>query len=205
VLHAQATKHVITAGGTSFSPNDIPNVVVGDTVRWEWNNGDHTTTSTTVPAGAATWNSPLNSITRFFEYPVSDDSDLCTTDSCTSGNCVFPPITCDDGDTCTTDACNNGICEFTPIPGCGVGIREISEANLRVFPNPASDELTIEGASAKLTRVSLSDVSGKQVYDSGEINTSIHNIGTSTLPEGVYLLHVYTGDGEAVGKVYVDR
>ena len=59
-LQASAVKHVIHVGSFYFTPGNL-NVNVGDTVRWVWDNGSHTTTSTTIPAGAATWDSPMTS------------------------------------------------------------------------------------------------------------------------------------------------
>ena len=64
-----------------------------------------------------------------------DDGDLCTTDACEGGSCVFAPFDCDDGfcdpatgdcvqcltdadcddaDACTTNACDGGSCVITP-------------------------------------------------------------------------------------------
>jgi plastocyanin len=68
---ASATKWIITVQNFSFSPSNLPGVIVGDTVRWNWINGSHTTTSTTIPAGAASWDHPLNSSNTFFEYKVT--------------------------------------------------------------------------------------------------------------------------------------
>ncbi len=68
---ANATKWIITVQNFSFSPNNLPGVIVGDTVRWNWINGSHTTTSTTIPGGAASWDHPLNSSSTFFEYHVT--------------------------------------------------------------------------------------------------------------------------------------
>lgn len=65
---ATATTHTITTANFSFSPVSITTVQVGDTVKWVWANGSHTTTSTNVPAGAASWNSPLNSSNTTFSY-----------------------------------------------------------------------------------------------------------------------------------------
>ena len=62
--------NVISVGGTSFSPNSL-NVNVGDTVKFVWSNGSHTTTAVSVPQGAATWNSPLNSSSTSFFYVVT--------------------------------------------------------------------------------------------------------------------------------------
>lgn len=69
VLPVSATIHVINQSGTTFSPADLT-VSVGDTVRFQWNNGSHNTVSTSVPSGAASWNSPLNSGTTSYEYEV---------------------------------------------------------------------------------------------------------------------------------------
>jgi plastocyanin len=71
VKNVQATKWVVNVQNFSFSPSNLPSMAVGDTVRWVWINGSHTTTSTTIPAGAATWDSPINSTTTSFEYKVT--------------------------------------------------------------------------------------------------------------------------------------
>jgi len=55
-----------------FSPANLPNVVVGDTIKWQWMSGDHhTTTSMTIPQGAPVWDSPLNAGNPTFSYIVS--------------------------------------------------------------------------------------------------------------------------------------
>jgi plastocyanin len=69
--NAYATKHIISVQNFSFSPASIPDVIVGDTVRWVWVSGTHTTTSTTIPAAAATWDSPISSTHTSYEYAVT--------------------------------------------------------------------------------------------------------------------------------------
>ncbi|MCX6244961.1 MAG: T9SS type A sorting domain-containing protein [Bacteroidetes bacterium] len=63
-----ATKWVVQVSNFQFSPASLPNVNLGDTIRWEWVSGSHTTTSTTIPAGASTWDNPINSSVTSFEY-----------------------------------------------------------------------------------------------------------------------------------------
>jgi plastocyanin len=63
-----AVVHIIHVGNFSFNPSSISNVNTGDTVRWVWDNGSHTTTSTSVPAGASAWDEPLNSSSPEYEY-----------------------------------------------------------------------------------------------------------------------------------------
>jgi plastocyanin len=66
-----ATKWVVNVQNFTFSPSNLPNVIVGDTIRWVWISGTHTTTSTTIPAGAASWDHPITSSNTFYEYPVT--------------------------------------------------------------------------------------------------------------------------------------
>ncbi len=68
---AYATKHIVNVQNFVFTPANLPNVFVGDTIRWVWVNGSHTTTSTTIPAGAATWNSPISFSVQVYEYKIT--------------------------------------------------------------------------------------------------------------------------------------
>jgi len=65
-----AVTHTVTVGNYYFNPTSL-NVEVGDIVKWVWVEGSHTTTSTSVPAGAASWDSPLNSGNQTYSYTVT--------------------------------------------------------------------------------------------------------------------------------------
>lgn len=69
-LQSPAQIHTITQTGFSFSPQNLT-VNVGDTIRWQWTSGAHTTTSVTVPAGAAPWDAPLSNSSQQFQYVVT--------------------------------------------------------------------------------------------------------------------------------------
>lgn len=65
----------VSASGLSFSPSTI-NVSVGDTVKWTWLSGTHTTTCdgssfTSRPPGASSWNAQLNSGSPTYKYVVT--------------------------------------------------------------------------------------------------------------------------------------
>ncbi|MBK7157399.1 MAG: hypothetical protein IPH77_02275 [Ignavibacteria bacterium] len=65
----------VSVSSFQFSPASI-SVQVGDTVRWNWVNGSHTTTCdgsalTSRPAGAAAWSSSINSVSTTFAYKVT--------------------------------------------------------------------------------------------------------------------------------------
>jgi hypothetical protein len=49
-----------------------------------------------------------------------DDTDACTTDTCTSGACVNTPLDCGDQDACTIDGCVGGSCAHQVLD-CGDG------------------------------------------------------------------------------------
>ena len=72
VIHTSlfAVTHTVTVQNYNFNPSSL-NVEVGDIVKWVWVNGSHTTTSTSVPAGATSWDSPLNSGNQTFSYTVT--------------------------------------------------------------------------------------------------------------------------------------
>ncbi|NOS85306.1 MAG: T9SS type A sorting domain-containing protein [Ignavibacteria bacterium] len=61
----------VTVQNFFFSPANLPNVIVGDTVKWQWVNGDHTTTSSVIPAGAAPWDVSLHVSNQTFSYIVT--------------------------------------------------------------------------------------------------------------------------------------
>lgn len=65
----------ITLGSFNFSPSNS-NISVGDTVKWTWTVGNHTTTCdgssfTGRPAGAPAWNAPLNFMSPTYTYVVT--------------------------------------------------------------------------------------------------------------------------------------
>lgn len=74
-LNSFSTTVNVSISGLSFSPSTV-NVSIGDTVKWTWLNGNHTTTCdgssfTSRPLGAASWNAPMNSGNPSFKYVVS--------------------------------------------------------------------------------------------------------------------------------------
>ncbi len=71
LLPAHATLHTVTVSNFQFSPQTISNVVVGDIIEWVWGSGFHTTTSVTIPGGAASWDAPITSSATSFQYTVT--------------------------------------------------------------------------------------------------------------------------------------
>lgn len=74
---SNATVHVVQVSNFQFSPVTM-NVFVGDTVRYVWVSGNHTTTcdpsqdpNNSLPAGAATWDAAIKSSAQTFDYRVT--------------------------------------------------------------------------------------------------------------------------------------
>lgn len=61
--------HRVRVSDFKFSPSAI-SAVVGDVIVWQWVSGHHTTTSTSVPAGARTWDAPMTQTSPRFRYVV---------------------------------------------------------------------------------------------------------------------------------------
>jgi len=67
-----ATTKTINVGqsGNQFTPSSV-SAFVGDTIKWVYVSGFHTTTSTTIPVGAAAWNAPMQSAGQTFIYKIT--------------------------------------------------------------------------------------------------------------------------------------
>lgn len=71
LLHASfslsATEFTVQVSNFQFTPSALT-ISLGDVVKFVWVNGSHTTTSATIPAGAAAWDKPMNSGSTVFSY-----------------------------------------------------------------------------------------------------------------------------------------
>lgn len=70
VVSVHATIHMVHVKNYQFSPSNVT-ALVGDTIRWIWDQGFHTTTSTSVPSGADTWDAPMQSTNTQFDYKIT--------------------------------------------------------------------------------------------------------------------------------------
>jgi plastocyanin len=74
-----AIQDVTVGVGFTFSPNDVT-INAGDTVRWTWMTGGHSTTSTTAPGGctaggADPWDSMVQNVGFIFDHPFNTAGD----------------------------------------------------------------------------------------------------------------------------------
>jgi plastocyanin len=69
-FHSKATTWQVTVQNYQFSPSSL-NVVVGDVIHWVWVSGFHTTTSSSVPSGASSWDYEIDASSTSYNYTVS--------------------------------------------------------------------------------------------------------------------------------------
>jgi plastocyanin len=65
------TSHLVQASGFVFIPSDLT-ITKGDTVKWLWVNGVHTTTSDS-PGGVEHWDAPLDQNHLSFSFVFTQD------------------------------------------------------------------------------------------------------------------------------------
>lgn len=93
---------------------------------------------------------------------------------------------------------NNGIDEDCDGMDLVSGIYNLAESTIRIYPNPVSDQLIIKIDGQLNFKVSLFDLSGKQVFYSK--NERI--IDVNSIPQGTYLLEI---EDIKSGKKVVDK
>ncbi|MCD6063795.1 MAG: Secretion system C-terminal sorting domain, partial [Flavipsychrobacter sp.] len=73
------------------------------------------------------------------------------------------------------------------------GVNDIADNHYRVYPNPVTNELTIEGEAGM--QVTIVNVLGQEVYR-GVLNSDKEVINTSGFVAGSYILQLTGSDGE---------
>lgn len=183
-LQTRATVHIVTQSGLSFNPDEM-SVTVGDIVRWEWSDGSHTTTSLTVPAGASTWDSPLNSGNSFFEYEVL-----------VAGTYGYK---------CTPHFGSLMVGQFEASAASNVKEAVIAPT-LTVSMDSQNNELflNLSAGNGGYAVVKLIDISGRTVGTlvNEEIGSGLITFkkDVSSLNRGIYFVHLKVGDRELTKK-----
>jgi plastocyanin len=185
-INGQATIWTVNVQNFSFEPDNLPNVKIGDTVRWIWVNGNHTTTSTTIPGGAAAWDHVINSGNQQFDY--------------------IPTVAGTYNYKCTPHASSGMIATFTVSPAVGIADNEIG-SEITVSPNPFKDNVMIrfaDNTGLKLKELRVIDNTGQIVFISEKpITESVEcmTINLSNLAKGVFLVRIT----DQANKIYIKK
>ncbi|HLG34865.1 MAG TPA: T9SS type A sorting domain-containing protein [Bacteroidia bacterium] len=126
------------------------------------------------------------------------------------GTCVPVVVTSINASSIGIDPCDfhyfNNIC-FDDVYFVSVPENNASENIVRVFPNPAIDEITISliGIANGTAHVTLSDVLGRTVKDFGNSFTGSARYSVRGLDAGVYFVNIKTENGTASRQVVITK
>jgi hypothetical protein len=72
------------------------------------------------------------------------------------------------------------------------GIETPAEENIRIYPNPVSDFLTVS-ADQEIISVTLLNITGKTITKENQINNAEYNLDMRHFDSGIYLIRIETG------------
>ena len=112
---------------------------------------------------------------------------------------------------------SSGVITCTPFNGCGVGtaqtlavtssvgVNEINEHNILLYPNPVSNILKIKYLSEFKDKinVSITDITGKEVYKNEMISNLLY-VNVNNFSKGVYFVHFNNSKLTATQKIVIN-
>jgi plastocyanin len=182
----QAATTMVNVEDFEFDPASIT-VNVGDTVLWLWNNGFHTTTSTTIPSGATSWNQPIDQSHLMFSYvpAVAGSYDYI---------CIYHSSMGMTGH--ITVAGTTGITGQPSLSFLSVH-EDASARELRVTCNiPVSGSIALR----------MYDIIGKPVYTKNAVVASgeqEHILSTASLHSGIYIVEIAASGTKVSRKIMI--
>lgn len=81
-----------------------------------------------------------------------------------------------------------------------LGVKDFVDANLSLYPNPASDQFEITSGNETIQSVTLRDILGRSIQTIN-VNGLNQTVNISNLPKGLYLVEVEIESGIAVKKL----
>lgn len=85
-----------------------------------------------------------------------------------------------------------------------IGISEVAEVSLNVYPNPATDIININ-AGSNINNIAIYNALGQTVYTNNNVNSDNYIINTNDLAAGMYLVTVSTEKGLASQRISIVR
>ena len=82
-----------------------------------------------------------------------------------------------------------------------VGIADIPDNSISIYPNPTQDKLTIAGGDLQINRMEIVDLAGRVVLLSSFGGVGGGVIDVSALPAGIYLVKIHTDKGIVTRKM----
>lgn len=186
---SHSVTNIINVSNFAFTPqNEF--AVTGDTIKWVWVSGIHTTTSTTIPSGAVSWDALITSSSPTYIYVMQ-----------IAGTYNY---------VCTPHAGMGMVGTITVTPA--TGIKEISGTAKSFklnqnYPNPfnPSTQIRFSIPASGFVNLSVFDFSGRKVAElvngakpGGEY---VVDFNASGLSSGVYFYRLTAGNFTEVKKM----
>lgn len=178
---ALATTHTVTVANYQFTPSNVT-AQVGDTIVWTWVNGDHTTTSTSVPASATPWDEPISSTNTSYSYKLS-----------VAGTYNYH---------CTPHAPNMA---GTITVQAATAVQEQAAASkLVLYPNPAAGafSLDLSTMTGEVT-ITIADAAGRVARSIKTAGGHATTIMTGGIPAGFYTVRAASHERGLAAVVYI--
>ncbi len=168
---SMATTHTVTVANFVFTPASIPDVHLGDTILWTFLSGSHTTSSTTIPSGAASWDHAISSSSTSFTY--------------------VPAVAGTYNYQCNIHGAGMSA-SFTVINGTQIGAVKEAVTTI-IYPNPVANALHIRFRTAAPATVTLTDMAGKQLIVKKYNSVSVADLDLRDVPAGNYVFRSVQG------------
>lgn len=84
----------------------------------------------------------------------------------------------------------------------GLGVGDVNDSKINIYPNPAKDQLFVDGLEAGTAGITVTDVLGRSVLQQEIINLKAVNV--SALSPGVYLVLIRQGETTATRKIIIE-
>lgn len=170
---SSAAIHNVSVNSNNFSPSTLTDVQVGDIIRWTLNGGSHTTTSVSIPAGAATWDYTFSGAGDTFDYTVTEEGTY-------TYECRF----------------HGGM--TGSFATSLVGLSNQNSTIFSTFPVPFNDFIIINHPVN--TGVKLIDTYGRVIFTEDASSKEVTGIDTYHLDKGIYILILKNTDGTVTTK-----
>lgn len=85
---------------------------------------------------------------------------------------------------------------------CTVGIDNVSNSELHIFPNPSNGNFTIEGLPFEGVSITIYNLLGEKIYSRNNKQT-VCNIDISNFPKGMYFVKVSDGKKIHINKIEI--
>lgn len=187
-LKSHATVFIVDVEDDEFDPA-VLTINVGDQIMWIWDEGAHTTTSTMIPAGAASWDELIDATATTYTYTAT-----------VSGSYDY---------VCLFHQSMGMVGHFTVLGSTGIPSLP-GVPTLTVNSNISSGDplmVTYQLDATQKLSLKMYDILGKEVHSFftavKSAGTYSEQFGLGNIRRGIYFIRLETSDDAAIRKIIV--